>query len=68
MITIEVTNANGRTCEVHISWGDYSHSSGLTDSNGRVRFDASPGQGKILVDGQEVYSGPIGNTQRVQKK
>jgi hypothetical protein len=53
MVTVEVTNANGRSCEVHISWG-WTHSSGRTDSNGRVSFDVSPGRGTILVDGDEV--------------
>ena len=67
MITIEVTNANGRTCEVHISWGSFTHSSGRTDSNGRVTFDVSPGSGTILVDGKEVYKGYISGTIRVSK-
>lgn len=45
MVTIEVTNANGRTYKVHISWG-MTHSPSLTDSNGRVSFNVSPGTGK----------------------
>jgi hypothetical protein len=67
MVTVEVTNANGRTCEVHISWG-MTQSRGLTDSRGRISFDASPGNGKILVDGKEVYQGRIDGTVRVQKR
>ena len=67
MITVEVTNANGRTCEVHISWG-MTHSRGLTDSSGRIRFDVSPGTGTILVDGKEAYKGWIDGTVRVQKR
>jgi|CXWK01.1.fsa_nt_gi hypothetical protein len=67
MVTVEVTNANGRTCEVHISWG-MTHSRGLTDSRGRISFDVSPGSGKILVDGKEVFQGQINNTVYVQKR
>lgn len=67
MITVEVTNANGRTCEVHISWGSFTHSRGLTDSNGRVSFDVSSGTGTILVDGNERYKGNISGTIRVTK-
>ncbi|MBX7251626.1 MAG: hypothetical protein K1X50_06545 [Candidatus Promineofilum sp.] len=66
MITVEVTNANGRTCEVHISWG-MTHSRGLTDSRGRISFDVSPGTGTILVDGREVHKGYLSGTIRVQK-
>lgn len=67
MITVEVSNANGRTCEVHISWSSYTHSRGMTDSNGRVRFDVSSGKGTISVDGKEVYNGNINGTVRVRK-
>lgn len=66
MVTVEVTNANGRTCEVHISWG-MTHSRGLTDSRGRVSFNVSPGTGTILVDGREVYKGQISGTVLVKK-
>jgi len=66
MVTVEVTNANGRTCEVHISWG-WTHSRGNTDSNGKVSFDVSPGTGTILVDGKEVYKGQISGTVPVRK-
>lgn len=68
MITVEVTNANGHTCEVHISWGNYTHSTGLTDPQGRISFDVSPGEGTILVDGQTVFKGQIKGTTQVQKK
>lgn len=68
MITVEVTNANGHTCEVHISWGGMTHSRGLTDSNGRISFDASPGSGTILVDGKEVHKGYLTGTVKVQKR
>lgn len=67
MVTIEVTNTNGRTCEVHISWGSFTHSRGMTDSNGCISFDVSSGAGTILVDGKEVYKGTISGTVRVQK-
>lgn len=66
MITVEVTNANGRSCVVHISWGG-THSRGNTDRNGRVTFEVSPGTGTILVDGREVFKGHISGTVRVQK-
>lgn len=67
MITVEVTNANGRTCEVHISWGMMTHSRGLTDSSGRISFNASSGHGTIYVDGNKVYEGQISGTVRVRK-
>ena len=67
MVIVEVTNANGRSCEVHISWGSFTHSRGLTDSSGRISFDVSSGQGTILVDGKEVYKGNVSGTIRVQK-
>lgn len=67
MVTVEVTNANGRTCEVAISWG-MTHSRGLTDSRGRITFNASPATGTILVDGKEVYKGYISGTVVVQRK
>lgn len=67
MITIEVTNANGRACEVHISWGSFTHSRGLTDSNGRIQFNVSSGSGTILVNGQKVYEGHISGTVQVRK-
>lgn len=67
MVTIEVSNANGRTCEVHISWSSFTHSRGMTDSKGRISFNVSSGQGTILVDGKEVYKGNISGTIRVRK-
>lgn len=67
MVTIEVSNANGRACEVHISWSSFTHSRGRTDSNGHISFDVSSGQGTILVDGNEVYKGNVSGTVRVRK-
>ncbi len=67
MITVIVENAGGRSCEVHISWGMFTHSSGRTDSNGHISFDVSPGSGTILVDGKEVYKGQISGTIKVRK-
>jgi hypothetical protein len=66
MITVYVANANGRTCEVHISWG-WTHSNGRTDSSGRVSFDVLPGEGTISVDGRDVYKGRISGTVTVYK-
>ncbi|GAB1422695.1 hypothetical protein MASR2M15_29340 [Anaerolineales bacterium] len=66
MITIEVINANGRSREVHISWG-LTHSRGITDSNGRISFDVSGGTGTILVDGKKVHEGNISGTVRARK-
>lgn len=53
MITIHVVNANGKSCEVSITWG-WTHSRGLSDTNGKISFDVSPGRGTIYVDGKEV--------------
>jgi hypothetical protein len=54
MIEVIVTNANS-PCEVVINWKDYTHSRGLTDSSGRIRFDVSPkNRGTISVDGNVV--------------
>lgn len=64
MVAVEVANANGRTCDVVISWG-WTNSSGKTDRNGRVLFDVNGGTGKIYVDGREVYNGRIEGTVRV---
>jgi hypothetical protein len=53
MIVIQVTGTNGRPVDVQISWG-WSHSTGKTDSNGKVSFDVSDGTGTLYVDGKEV--------------
>ena len=31
----------------------------LTDSNGEAHFDADPGTGKVIVDGERAFSGRI---------
>lgn len=54
MIEVIVTNVT-QPCEVVINWKDYTHSRGLTDSSGRIRFDVSPkNRGTISVDGKVV--------------
>jgi hypothetical protein len=66
-VTIEVTNSGGRTCEVNIQWGN-THSCGLTDRQGRVTFDVSPGTGTVYVDGKKVLENSrIAGTVRVCK-
>lgn len=67
MVTIQVINANGRSCEVQITWG-MTHSRGRTDNNGVISFDVSPGRGTIYVDGKEVAKNvEIRGTVRVSK-
>jgi hypothetical protein len=70
MVTIHVTNANGRTCEVHISWKSMlqTYSRGLTDKNGYVSFDVTGGGGTVSVDGKVVYSGNVSGTISVSKQ
>jgi hypothetical protein len=67
MVTIHVVNANGKSCEVQITWG-MTHSRGRTDNNGIISFDVSSGRGTIYVDGREVKKNvEISGTVRVSK-
>lgn len=64
MITVQVVNSNGNpvsSADVQISWREYTHSMGRTDSSGSVSWNVSNGNGTIYVDGWEVYDGEIGN-------
>jgi hypothetical protein len=54
MVTIQVNGTSGRPVDVQISWRGYTHSTGKTDSNGKVSFDVSDGTGTLYVDGKEV--------------
>jgi hypothetical protein len=70
MITIEVVDSRGRPvsgADVQISWRSWTHSTGRTDSRGRVSWNVSSGSGTVYVDGRKVYDGEVRGSLRVRK-
>ncbi|MBX3056699.1 MAG: hypothetical protein KF770_09530 [Anaerolineae bacterium] len=70
MITVKVLGNDGRPvngADVRISWREYTHSTGRTNSSGQVSWDVSPGSGTIYVDGTKVHEGQISGTMTFYK-
>jgi hypothetical protein len=71
MISIKVVDSSGNSisgADVQISWRGYTHSTGRTDSSGRISWDVSSGSGTIYVEGKEVYEGEISGSMTVQSR
>ena len=68
MITIRVVDSKGNSisgADVQITWRGYTHSTGRTDSSGKVSWDVSSGSGVIYVNGQKCYEGEINDSMTV---
>lgn len=62
--------SNGKSGdELHISWGSglMTHSSARLDAHGTANVQCSSGNGKILVNGKEVYKGYISDGLTITK-
>lgn len=69
MITVEVIGQDGRglaNATVQISWNNWTHSRGITNSLGRTSWNVSGGGGTIYVNNRVVYQGNINGTIRVR--
>ena len=63
-VTVRVFTSSGKPASgkrVSVSFDGFSRgmASGSTDSNGRCTFDNDPGNGKVYVDGKEVFKGRL---------
>ena len=69
MVTIQVIGKDGRSlsgADVQISWRGFTHSTGRTDSSGRVSWNVSTGTGTVYVNGRQRYDGSIGSSLTVR--
>lgn len=71
MVTIQVVGNDGRgapNVDVQITWRGYTHSTGRTDSSGRISWDVSTGSGTVYVNNKQVYEGEIRNSLTVNMR
>lgn len=69
MITVEVIGRDGRplaNADVQITWRGYTHSTGRTNSSGRISWDVSGGRGTIYVNGRAEFEGEIYGSKQVR--
>lgn len=69
MVTVEVIGKDGRgvaNASVQVSWNNWTHSKGWTNSFGRVSWNVSDGSGTIYVNNRLVYQGRVNGTVRVR--